>query len=268
MKRKIFTVDLYGYLNEEKSKVCREYQDHNKSVIESSAWSDKYDYVRIDSDEEIESFVNSNECMLRYLPKKYYYQLITDLCRYKYMVNHPDSVYFDTDFALFGKLGMELINKLSDNANDKGIDFLCTEINKNRFIPCNWLMIGGNTIKDGSTNVFQDMYNLLKERLNVKSYNELPYSPDSKWPNKMEDYIWTYLWGYAIPLSLSIQKFHTIPYEYFQAYEWNKDWKDDSVMRKDYIVGSHFFGFGEGGRPELSEFIKYHGLENMVDGVY
>ena len=34
MDKKIFTINLYGYLDEDKSKICKEYQDWNKSLIE------------------------------------------------------------------------------------------------------------------------------------------------------------------------------------------------------------------------------------------
>ena len=78
-KRKIFTINLYGYLNEEKAKVCKEYQDHNREVIESDKFvSKKYEYTQVNENNEVNEFVNSSECILSSLPKKYYHILISD----------------------------------------------------------------------------------------------------------------------------------------------------------------------------------------------
>jgi hypothetical protein len=260
--RKIFTIDLYDYLSEEKSKVCKNYQDHNKEVIESSYLKDKYEYVRVKKNDEVENFISSNECLINSLPVKYKYQLISDLVRYKYMIENPDSIYIDTDFCIFGNLGFEVLNAMSDSCIESKMDCLAGEVNRNRLFPCNWLMIGSGK-EDGG--IYSDMYNLLKERLTISEYESYHYNPeDSKWSGKLEDYIWKKLWGYAIPMDLDIRKFSLIPYEYFQACEWNRDWRNANVMKKNKLVGCHFFGFGEGGRPEWDEFVKYYNLEENL----
>lgn len=260
-KRKIFTINLYGYLNEEKAKVCKEYQDHNREVIESDEFvSKKYEYTQVNENNEVNEFVNSSECILSSLPKKYYYQLISDLVRYKYMIDNPDSIYLDTDFCMFGKLAVKHLIKINTDCIVNNRDALVGEINKNRIFPCNWLMIGGGK-REGSTTIFEDMYNLLKERLTVNSYENYVFSPStSKWTSKVEDYIWTELWGYAIPMKLDSRKFSFINYENYQANEWNKDWRDANVMKPNELYGCHFFGFGEGGRPDWKEFVRYHNL--------
>lgn len=260
-KRKIFTINLYGYLNEEKAKVCRDYQDHNREVIEEDKFiSERYEYVQVDSNNEVDEFINSSECILSSLPKKYYYQLISDLVRYKYMIDNPDSIYLDTDFCMFGKLAVQHLVKLNTDCVVNNRDALVGEINKNRIFPCNWLMIGGGK-HEGSTTIFEDMYDLLKDRLTISCYENYIYNPStSKWASKLEDYIWCELWGYAIPMKLDSRKFSFINYEHYQANEWNKDWRDANVMKSNELYGCHFFGFGEGGRPDWKEFVKYHNL--------
>lgn len=265
--RKLFTINLYGYLDEPKSKVCKDYQKRNERIISElqEYFQDlgrSWEYTLVDAQDEVNEYVKSpSVCMIESLPRKYKYQLISDLVRYKYMMDHPDSIYIDTDFCLFGQIGMGVLDKMALSARQDGIDLLAGEMNKNRLFPCNWLMIGGGNKED---NIFIDMYNDLKNKLSVEYYESYAPAPDSKWSDKLEDYIWTQLWGYAIPRNLSTKKFEMIPYGYFQGCEWNKDWRDDSIMNKKRLVGCHFFGFGEGGRPDCDEFIKYHNLNKNV----
>lgn len=261
-KRKIFTVNLYDYLSLDKAKVCKDYQSHNKDVIDmynnmiASDDDDKWDYVLIDIDDELNEFCkDSSLSLFESMPMKYRYQMISDLVRYKYMMENPDSIYIDTDLCIFGHLGMEVLNAMSKSARKSETDLLAGEMNKNRLFPCNWLMIGS----DRPDNIFIDMYNLLKDRVLLSNYEEYEFTK-GKWDNKMESYIWEKLWGYAIPRELMTSKFSLIPYEYFQGCEWNKDWRDDSIMKKFRLVGCHFFGFGEGGRPNWTEFVEYHNL--------
>lgn len=66
MNRKIFTVNLYNYLSEDKAKVCKNYQDRNRELIEKYSHLG-FDYVQVDSDEEIDNFVNSLSCSILYI---------------------------------------------------------------------------------------------------------------------------------------------------------------------------------------------------------
>lgn len=259
MKTKVFTVNLYGYLNEEKAEIVKEYQDHNSELI--SKFSDIYgfEYEAIDIDPELDELINSSDYIIGSLPNKYKYQLISDAVRYKYMIDHPDSIFIDTDLCLFNEDSLEILKAIQEKAESSGCDHLAGEINKNRLFPCNWLMVSAGSIDGG---IFKEMYDMLLDRLKVSSYNAYKMSEDSKWKDKLEDYIWTKLWGYAIPRDLDSRKFEMIPYELFQAYSWNGNWKDADVMKPQYLVGCHFFGFAEG-RPRLKEFINYHFNENF-----
>lgn len=267
--RKLFTVNLYNYLEEDKAKVCKEYQLRNERIINetndylSDTYGRRWEYTKIDIDEDLDAIVkDASKCMIESLPLKYKYQMISDLVRYRYLMINPDSIYIDTDFCLFGQLGMAVLDKMAESARETGIDLLAGEMNKNRLFPCNWLMIGSGN----ENSIFIDMYSDLMEKLSVEFYESYIPSPEiaNKWPNKLEAYIWEMLWGYAIPRNLSTKKYSMIPYENFQGCEWNKDWRDDSIMKKYKLVGCHFFGFGEGGRPDCDEFIKYHKLEKNV----
>lgn len=251
-KKTIFTVNLYDYLNDPNanSERCREYQDHNKKIIDKS---EKFEYKLVDIDDDLQRLVDNS--MLGYLPKKYYYQMISDLVRYKELISNPGSIFIDTDFCIFNDLGLDLLYEYTRISDSYGIDLLGGEINKNRLFPCNWLMVGSSL----GTPAIKDMYQLLLDRLDTKFYDS--YKSSGKWKDKIEDYIWTQLWGYAIPSSISMKKFSIIPYEYWQASEWNKDWRDANVMKPSHLVGCHFFGFGEGGRPKLDEFLIYHKLK-------
>jgi hypothetical protein len=218
---------------------------------------DDYEYVQIQSDPEVDEFVNGPEYLP--LPNKYKYQMISDLVRYKYMMDHPDSIYIDTDFCLFDETSLKVLVWYHNRALKLGIDMLAGEMNKNRLFPCNWLMIGGN-VKDGG--IFKKMYELLKSRMTNSCYELYQVPKDTKWAGKLEDYIWTVLWGYAIPRDMPTKEYGLLPYSNFQSCEWNKDWRDDSILRRDQLVACHFFGFGEGGRPSLNEFLEYHKLGN------
>lgn len=255
MKKVIFTVNLYNYLDEEKAKICKEYQDHNEELIKSNG---SFEYRQIDIDPELDELMSSPEYITGSLPAKYKYQLISDAVRYKFMKENPNSVFLDTDLCIFGKSGIDLLKRLSDySENVTGVDYLSGEINKNRLFPCNWLMIGSGR-KD---NIFKDMYDMLLERL--ETYNYESYESTGKWSTRLEDYIWNELWGYAIPMKLDIKKFGIIPYEYFQAYSWNGNWKDADVMKKSHLFGCHFFGFAES-RPRWSEFLEYHNINEYA----
>lgn len=261
-KKKIFTVNLYGYLDEDKAKVCKNYQDRNKRIIENhEVLSNKYEYIQIDADDSVNSLVESESCIIKDLPIKYKYQMISDIVRYKFLKENPDSIFLDTDFCMFGNLALEVINAMSDSSSESGVDLLAGEMNKNRLFPCNWLMIGAGNENGG---IFSVMYSTLIHTLSVPEYESYDKPDNSKWESKMESYIWEKLWGYAIPRTLDISKFSIIPYEYFQSSEWNEDWRSSKIMKKRQIVACHFFGFGEGGRPDVDEFIKYHGLESNV----
>lgn len=254
MKTKVFTIDLYGYLSEDKAKIVKEYQDHNSELIDKYGDELGLEYETVDIKPDLDDLLYSPEYIIGSLPNKYKYQLISDAVRYKYMIDNPGSIFIDTDLCIFSNKGLELLARFRDNANKSGYDYLSGEINRNRLFPCNWLMVSSGR-PDG---IFHDLYTMLLERLETYSYESFKPEND-KWKDRMENYIWTKLWGYAIPMDLDIKKFRLIPYELFQAYSWNGNWRNADVMKKDMILGCHFFGFAED-RPRFDEFLKYHSI--------
>lgn len=262
-KIKLFTVDLYGYLNEPKSAIVKGYQDHVKDLCESRG---DVEYLTIDSNPEIEEIVKNS--ILPNIPKKYYYQLITDLVRYDYLTKNPGSIYIDTDLCIFGQKGIDILIEYRNQAVEKDYDFTAGEMGHGRQWSCNWLMISGKTPRL-SKNLFDILVKRIQnDELNKYLLKNARLSPEGKFEmtkdslkSDLEKYIWDKLWGYACYSDIDPRSYSQIPYQLFQGYRWNSDWKSGDLLWKDVIVGCHFFGFGEGGRPTWEEFVEYHNIK-------
>jgi hypothetical protein len=262
-KIKLFTVDLYGYLNEPKSAIVKGYQDHVKELCESRG---DVEYLTIDSNPEIEEIVKNS--ILPNIPKKYYYQLITDLVRYDYLTKNPGSIYIDTDLCIFGQKGIDILIEYRNQAVEKDYDFTAGEMGHGRQWSCNWLMISGKTPRL-SKNLFDILVKRIQnDELNKYLLKNARLSPEGKFEmtkdslkSDLEKYIWDKLWGYACYSDIDPRSYSQIPYQLFQGYRWNSDWKSGDLLWKDVIVGCHFFGFGEGGRPTWEEFVEYHNIK-------
>lgn len=262
-KIKLFTVDLYGYLNEPKSAIVKGYQDHVKDLCESRG---DVEYLTIDSNPEIEEIVKNS--ILPNIPKKYYYQLITDLVRYDYLTKNPGSIYIDTDLCIFGQKGIDILIEYRNQAVEKDYDFTAGEMGHGRQWSCNWLMISGKTPRL-SKNLFDILVKRIQnDELNKYLLKNARLSPEGKFEmtkdslkSDLERYIWDKLWGYACYSDIDPRSYSQIPYQLFQGYRWNSDWKSGDLLWKDVIVGCHFFGFGEGGRPTWEEFVEYHNIK-------
>lgn len=262
-KIKLFTVDLYGYLNEPKSAIVKGYQDHVKELCESRG---DVEYLTIDSNPEIEEIVKNS--ILPNIPKKYYYQLITDLVRYDYLTKNPGSIYIDTDLCIFGQKGIDILIEYRSQAVEKDYDFTAGEMGHGRQWSCNWLMISGKTPRL-SKNLFDILVKRIQnDELNKYLLKNARLSPEGKFEmtkdslkSDLEKYIWDKLWGYACYSDIDPRFYSQIPYQLFQGYRWNSDWKSGDLLWKDVIVGCHFFGFGEGGRPTWEEFVEYHNIK-------
>lgn len=267
-KVELFTVDLYGYLNEEKNSIVKGYQDHVKDLCSKR---DDVEYFTIDSTPEIEEIVKNS--ILPNIPKKYYYQLITDLVRYDYLTKNPGSIYIDTDLCIFGQKGIDILLEFKDQAMNGDYDFTAGECGHGRQWSCNWLMISGKTPK-----LSKYLFDTLAE--NIKPASLRDYMEDNgfhvilddnsfflfegdpeEYDKLVEQYIWDKLWGYACYRDADPKIYSQIPYQLFQGYRWNSDWKSGDTLWKDVIVGCHFFGFGANGRPTWEEFVKYHGIK-------
>lgn len=256
-KIKLFTVDLYGYLNEPKSAIVKGYQDHVKELCESRG---DVEYLTIDSNPEIEEIVKNS--ILPNIPKKYYYQLITDLVRYDYLTKNPGSIYIDTDLCIFGQKGIDILIEYRNQAVEKDYDFTAGEMGHGRQWSCNWLMISGKTPRL-SKELLSVITNLITP-INYLVYEK--YERETIGNNEstniiLEKYIWDKLWGYACYKYIDPRIYSQIPYQLFQGYRWNSDWRSGDLLWKDVIVGCHFFGFGEGGRPNWNEFVEYHNIK-------
>ena len=256
-KIKLFTVDLYGYLNEPKSAIVKGYQDHVKELCESRG---DVEYLTIDSNPEIEEIVKNS--ILPNIPKKYYYQLITDLVRYDYLTKNPGSIYIDTDLCIFGQKGIDILIEYRNQAVEKDYDFTAGEMGHGRQWSCNWLMISGKTPRL-SKELLSVITNLITP-INYLVYEK--YERETIGNNEstniiLEKYIWDKLWGYACYKYIDPRIYSQIPYQLFQGYRWNSDWRSGDLLWKDVIVGCHFFGFGEGGRPTWEEFVEYHNIK-------
>lgn len=262
-KIKLFTVDLYGYLNEPKSAIVKGYQDHVKDLCESRG---DVEYLTIDSNPEIEEIVKNS--ILPNIPKKYYYQLITDLVRYDYLTKNPGSIYIDTDLCIFGQKGIDILIEYRNQAVENDYDFTAGEMGHGRQWSCNWLMISGKTPRL-SKNLFDILVKRIQnDELNKYLLKNARLSPEGKFEmtkdslkSDLERYIWDKLWGYACYSDIDPRSYSQIPYQLFQGYRWNSDWKSGDLLWKDVIVGCHFFGFGEGGRPTWEEFVEYHNIK-------
>lgn len=262
-KIKLFTVDLYGYLNEPKSAIVKGYQDHVRDLCDKR---DDFEYLRVDSNEEIEEIVRNS--ILPNIPKKYYYQLITDLVRYDYLTKNPGSVYIDTDLCIFGYKGLDVLKEYQYQAVNGDYDFTAGEMGHGRQWSCNWLMISGKTPRL-SKNLFDILVKRIQnDELNKYLLKNARLSPEGKFEmtkdslkSDLEKYIWDKLWGYACYSDIDPRSYSQIPYQLFQGYRWNSDWKSGDLLWKDVIVGCHFFGFGEGGRPTWEEFVEYHNIK-------
>lgn len=270
-KIKLFTVDLYGYLNEPKSAIVKGYQDHVKELCDKR---DDFEYFTIDSNEEIEEIVKNS--ILPNIPKKYYYQLITDLVRYDYLTRNPGSVYIDTDLCIFGNKGLDILKEYQYQAVNGDYDFTAGEMGHGRQWSCNWLMISGKKPRLSKA-LFDTLVERItnKEMINDYIYNSKiesglitpmsqytsPSEGSEEYNTYIEKYIWDKLWGYACYSDIDPRFYSQIPYQLFQGYRWNSDWRSGDLLWKDVIVGCHFFGFGEGGRPNWSEFVEYHGIK-------
>lgn len=262
-KIKLFTVDLYGYLNEPKSAIVKGYQDHVKELCESRG---DVEYLTIDSNPEIEEIVKNS--ILPNIPKKYYYQLITDLVRYDYLTKNPGSIYIDTDLCIFGQKGIDILIEYRNQAVENDYDFTAGEMGHGRQWSCNWLMISGKTPRL-SKNLFDILVKRIQnDELNKYLLKNARLSPEGKFEmtkdslkSDLERYIWDKLWGYACYSDIDPRSYSQIPYQLFQGYRWNSDWKSGDLLWKDVIVGCHFFGFGEGGRPTWEEFVEYHNIK-------
>lgn len=256
-KIKLFTVDLYGYLNEPKSAIVKGYQDHVKELCESRG---DVEYLTIDSNPEIEEIVKNS--ILPNIPKKYYYQLITDLVRYDYLTKNPGSIYIDTDLCIFGQKGIDILIEYRNQAVEKDYDFTAGEMGHGRQWSCNWLMISGKTprlskeLLDVITNLITPINYLVHEK-----YERETIGNNESTNIILEKYIWDKLWGYACYKYIDPRIYSQIPYQLFQGYRWNSDWRSGDLLWKDVIVGCHFFGFGEGGRPTWEEFVEYHNIK-------
>lgn len=262
-KIKLFTVDLYGYLSGPKSAIVKGYQDHVKELCESRG---DVEYLTIDSNPEIEEIVKNS--ILPNIPKKYYYQLITDLVRYDYLTKNPGSIYIDTDLCIFGQKGIDILIEYRNQAVEKDYDFTAGEMGHGRQWSCNWLMISGKTPRL-SKNLFDILVKRIQnDELNKYLLKNARLSPEGKFEmtkdslkSDLEKYIWDKLWGYACYSDIDPRSYSQIPYQLFQGYRWNSDWKSGDLLWKDVIVGCHFFGFGEGGRPTWEEFVEYHNIK-------
>ena len=256
-KIKLFTVDLYGYLNEPKSAIVKGYQDHVKELCESRG---DVEYLTIDSNPEIEEIVKNS--ILPNITKKYYYQLITDLVRYDYLTKNPGSIYIDTDLCIFGQKGIDILIEYRNQAVEKDYDFTAGEMGHGRQWSCNWLMISGKTprlskeLLDVITNLITPINYLVHEK-----YERETIGNNEPTNIILEKYIWDKLWGYACYKYIDPRIYSQIPYQLFQGYRWNSDWRSGDLLWKDVIVGCHFFGFGEGGRPTWEEFVEYHNIK-------
>lgn len=257
-KIKLFTVDLYGYLSEEKNLIVKGYQDHVKDLCSKR---DDVEYLAIDSTPEIEELVKNS--ILPNLPKKYYYQLITDLVRYDYLTKNPGSIYIDTDLCIFGQTGIDILVEYRNQAMNGDYDFTAGECGHGRQWSCNWLMISGKTPR-----LSKYLFETLSERISKDTYKRYeddkiknPSSFVINSDNILDEYIWEQLWGYACYKYADPKIYSQIPYQLFQGYRWNSDWKSGDTLWKDVIVGCHFFGFGANGRPTWEEFVRYHDIK-------
>ena len=122
MDKKIFTINLYGYLDEDKSKICKEYQDWNKSLIEKFPELG-FEYKLVDITKEQEDFLKDNTELFE-LSNKHKFQMISDYVRYEYLKNNPGSIFIDTDFVLFGRDSLLELDVLRNISIRKGIDFM------------------------------------------------------------------------------------------------------------------------------------------------
>lgn len=202
------------------------------------------------------------------IPKKYYYQLITDLVRYDYLTKNPGSIYIDTDLCIFGQKGIDILIEYRNQAVEKDYDFTAGEMGHGRQWSCNWLMISGKTPR-----LSKNLSDILVKRIQNDELNKYllknaRLSPEGKFEmtkdslkSDLEKYIWDKLWGYACYSDIDPRFYSQIPYQLFQGYRWNSDWKSGDLLWKDVIVGCHFFGFGEGGRPTWEEFVEYHNIK-------
>jgi hypothetical protein len=129
-------------------------------------------------------------------------------------------------------------------------------------------MISGKTPRL-SKNLFDILVKRIQnDELNKYLLKNARLSPEGKFEmtkdslkSDLERYIWDKLWGYACYSDIDPRSYSQIPYQLFQGYRWNSDWKSGDLLWKDVIVGCHFFGFGEGGRPTWEEFVEYHNIK-------
>lgn len=257
-KIKLFTVDLYGYLNDPKSEIVKEYQNHVKELCDQRS---DFEYLTIDSNDEIEEIVKNS--ILPHIPKKYYYQLITDLVRYDYLTKNPGSVYIDTDLCIFGQKGLDILKEYQYQAVNGDYDFTAGEMGHGRQWSCNWLMVSGKTPRLSKV-LFDTLVESIKKDEVSKWIGEkslFTITGEEEYNTYLEKYIWEKLWGYACYSNIDPRIYCQIPYQMFQGYRWNSDWKSGDLLWKDVIVGCHFFGFGEAGRPRWKEFVEYHNIK-------
>jgi hypothetical protein len=282
MSREIFTVNLYNYLNDPKSYICKKYQDHNRKLIESYT-SDTVEYKLVDITDEQEKFLKENTGLYELSPK-HKFQMISDFVRYEYLKNNPGSIFIDTDFVIFGDRGLDVLTVDRSVSLKYKKDFTAGEMGRHGQHSCNWLMISGG----GDNSLSSQLSKLLVERSshesieNWKSNNKKfgvyedsnlsKYAPipkgdytelesDDSYERRM---VFDLFWGYKLYEFINPNEYRQIPYYQWQCSYWDGDWRDTNVIDKDHILGCHFFGFAKG-RPTISEFLEYHKLDDKYN---
>ena len=284
MDKKIFTINLYGYLDEDKSKICKEYQDWNKSLIEKFPELG-FEYKLVDITKEQEDFLKDNTELFE-LSNKHKFQMISDYVRYEYLKNNPGSIFIDTDFVLFGRDSLLELDVLRNISIRNGIDWTAGEMGRHGQHSCNWLMISGG----GDNSLCSQLSNLLVEKSNKDSITNWKLNNKRKGLEEIqilnhsnsqessiknfissesdEDYerrmVFDLFWGYKLYEYVNPSDYLQIPFYNWQGYFWNGSWTDTNVIHPDKILGCHFFGFAEE-RPDIIEFLKYHNIKRFYN---
>lgn len=274
-KKKIFTVDLYGFLNSgsNSANICKRYQEHNKILVERNS-KFGFEYINVDINDEVQNIIDNS--FLPKLSKTHYYQLCSDIVRYDYLIKNPGSIYMDNDFVIFGDEGVRWLFDLFNYSilEGEGYDYTAGEIGRHGQHSCNWLMMRSLfDLSVGNENsMTQILYDKFIENSSVESYNNWIKNNPKTVSESDLDYerrlVFDLLWGYKLYEYTKIKYYHQIPFYYWQSNYWNSSWKDGDTLQKNIILGNHFFGFGKDGRPTITEFLKYHGLDNKYKELF
>lgn len=263
MRTKIFTVNLYDFLNEDKesAKICKRYQEHNRLLIERNP-DLGFEYEQVDISPDMEDSIKELTGLYDLSPK-HKYQMISDLVRYSFLRFHPGSVFIDTDFVIFGRDGLRKLRDLVRESRESGLDYTAGEMGCHGQHSCNWLMICTNKCGLADKLSALLMENASKRSIsNWKNFNPMKDGEsDVDYERRM---VFDLFWGYKLYEYINPNTYRQIPYYNWQCSYWDGDWKDKNVIDTDNILGCHFFGFAKG-RPTITEFLEYHGIDEYKE---